>query len=252
MSIFESMKLRLLQGDPIVHDVKNASIPGRFRAFPEIIDTLCPKGCGECAKVCPTNAITLNPVKIDLGLCVFCPACEQSCPQHKIHFINNYRTAATSRESLIVGGDTKTITPQKASEKIRNYFGRSLKLRQISAGGCNGCELELNALNNVNFDMGRFGIEFTASPRHADGIVITGPITKNMDKALRICYEAIPNPKIVILTGSCAISGGVFGMSQDIDRKFLEENKVDLYVPGCPPHPLTFICGILDYLDRKV
>jgi Ni,Fe-hydrogenase III small subunit/NAD-dependent dihydropyrimidine dehydrogenase PreA subunit len=251
LSLFDAIRLRILQGDPIVHDVRGAKPPSRFRAFPEVDPKACAQGCDACVKVCPTNAITLNPLKIDLGKCVFCPACEAACPKKAIRFTNNYIMAATRREDLIIPGFTQFITPEKASEKIRKYFGRSLKLRQVSAGGCNGCELELNALNNVNFDMGRFGIEFTASPRHADGIVITGPITKKMKNALDICYEAVPNPKIVILTGSCAISGGVFQESKETDRKFLEENKVDLYVPGCPPHPLTFICGILDFLGRK-
>ena len=143
------------------------------------------------------------------------------------------------------------IKPDLASAKIRSYFGRSLKLRQISAGGCNGCELELNALSNVNFDIGRYGIEFVASPRHADGIVITGPLTKNMAAAIQICYDAVPEPKIVILVGTCAISGGIFKDSSELDRKFMSENKIDLYIPGCPPHPLTFINGFLDWLGRK-
>ena len=251
MTLLEAIKLRLLMADPIVHDVKNAVLPPRFRSMPSIADKACVAGCDKCVSVCPTNAITLNPLKIDLGKCVMCPACEMACPQGIISSKKTNHISATKREDLIISAATKEITPEKASAKIRSYFGRSLKLRQVSAGGCNGCELELNALNNVNFDMGRFGIEFTASPRHADGIVITGPITKNMEKALRICYEAVPNPKLVILTGSCAISGGVFQESKEIDRKFLEETKVDLYIPGCPTHPLTFVCGLLEYLGRK-
>jgi Ni,Fe-hydrogenase III small subunit len=139
-----------------------------------------------------------------------------------------------------------------ASKKIKSYFGRSLKLRQISAGGCNGCELELNAASNVNFDMGRFGIEFVASPRHADGIVVSGPFTKAMAQAAEICFEAVPVPKIIILAGACAISGGIFKNSPEIDRIFLTSHTIDLYIPGCPPHPLTFITGILNWLGRKI
>jgi len=246
----DAIKIRILQGDPIVHDVRNASLPELFRGLPTIDDKACLSGCSKCAEVCPTNAIKVNPVSIDLGLCVFCPLCEETCPEKIIHFTNNYHLAIDRKEKLVVTKETKTISPDKASEKIRNYFGKSLKLRQISAGGCNGCELELSALSNVNFDMGRYGIEFVASPRHADGIVITGPLTQNMAKAIEICYEAVPNPKIIIVFGTCAISGGIFQNSSELQRKFLEKNKIDLFIPGCPPHPLTFINGLLDWLDK--
>jgi len=247
----EAIKIRLLQGDPIIHDVRNAKLPPLFRGLPTIADKECPTGCKKCVEVCPTNAIKLNPVQIDLGLCVFCPLCEEVCPQKIIHFTNDYHTAVDSREKLLITNETNLISPEVASKKIKKYFGRSLNLRQISAGGCNGCELELNALSNVNFDFGRFGIEFVASPRHADGVVITGPLTQKMSNAIEICYEAVPNPKIIILFGACAISGGIFKASEVIQRKFLEENKIDLYIPGCPPHPLTFINGLLDWLDKK-
>lgn len=247
----DTLKIRLLQGDPIVHDVRNAQLPPLYRGLPKIENKECPNGCTKCADVCPTNAIKLNPVQIDLGLCVFCPLCEETCPEKIIHFTNDFHTSVDTREKLIITKETKSIKPEIASKKIRKYFGKSLKLRQISAGGCNGCELELNALSNVNFDMGRYGIEFVASPRHADGIVITGPITSNMANAIEICHEAVPNPKIIILFGACAISGGIFQNSEAIQRKFLAENKIDLFIPGCPPHPLTFINGLLDWLAKK-
>ena len=134
--------------------------------------------------------------------------------------------------------------------EIQKVFGKSLKLRQVSAGGCNGCEMELNACSNVNFDMGRFGIDFVASPRHADGIVITGPVTENMANALEDCYKSVPNPKIVILCGACAISGGIFQNSAKLNREFIETHKIDLYIPGCPVHPLTFINAILDFTGQ--
>ena len=153
---------------------------------------------------------------------------------------------------MVKEGDDASITVDGHSVRpeIRQLFGRSLKLRQVSAGGDNSCEWELNAANNVQFDMSRFGIEFVASPRHADGLVITGPITANMAEALQICYDAIPEPKIVVLAGTDAISGGVFAGSQSIDRSFLDRVKVDLYIPGNPVHPLTFINGLLN-LTRK-
>jgi len=134
---------------------------------------------------------------------------------------------------------------------MTKIFGRSLKLRQVSAGGCNGCEFELNACGNVNFDMGRFGIEFVSSPRHADGIVITGPVTIPMAVALEDTYLAIPDPKIVVAVGACAISGGIFAGAPAINREFFDKYRVDLYVPGCPVHPLTFINGLLDFLTKR-
>jgi len=249
--MIDALKLRILQGDPVVHDVRNASLPKLFRGLPEIADKECPDGCKKCAEVCPTNAIKLDPVRINLGLCIFCPLCEETCPEKIIHYTNDYRIAADTKEKLIVSRSTKGISPEAASEKIRNYFGKSLKLRQISAGGCNGCELELNALSNVNFDLGRYGIEFVATPRHADGVVITGPITRNMAAATELCYNAVPNPKIIILFGACAISGGIFQKSIQTEREFLNKHIIDLYIPGCPPHPLTFICGLIDWLNRK-
>ncbi len=249
--MIESIHLRVLQGDPIVHDVHHASLPPLFRGMPALHPETCPDGCGTCQSVCPTHAIQLNPLKVDLGLCVFCPLCEQECPEQAIHFTNEYHIACSTRSQLVVDGSQKRITPELASKQIRKYFGSSLKLRQISAGGCNGCEAELNALSNVNFDMGRFGIEFVASPRHADGIVITGPITKAMADAAFICYDAVPSPKIVILVGACAVSGGIFQDSMEVNREFLEQHPIDLFIPGCPPHPLTFITGLLDWFGRK-
>jgi Ni,Fe-hydrogenase III small subunit/NAD-dependent dihydropyrimidine dehydrogenase PreA subunit len=247
----DAIKIRILQGDPIVYDVRNVQFPKRYRGLPIIADMECASGCNKCEEVCPTNAIKLNPLQIDLGLCVFCPLCEETCPEKIINFTNDYHTVVDKKDKLIITKEIKSIKPDIASKKIVEYFGKSLKLRQISAGGCNGCELELNALSNVNFDMGRYGVEFVASPRHADGIVITGPITSNMANATKICYDAVPNPKIIIVFGACAISGGIFKTSAVIQRKFLNENKIDLYIPGCPPHPLTFINGLLDWLDKK-
>jgi Ni,Fe-hydrogenase III small subunit len=144
-----------------------------------------------------------------------------------------------------------TLNQDMIRKEISKYFSGSLKLRQVSAGGDNSCELELNACGNVNFDMGRFGIEFVASPRHADGIVITGPITENMAEPLQICYDAIPHPKIIILAGTDAISGGIFTGSPALNRSFLNNYKIDLYVPGNPIHPLTFINGVLELIRKR-
>ena len=199
--------------------------------------------------------MNINHLKIDIGKCTFCGACKNICERNAINFSNFYKLTSSKRENLVI--DERTTeelfykTAVEVKKEITSVFSKSLKLRQVSAGGCNGCEMELNAASNVNFDMGRFGIDFVASPRHADGLVITGPITKNMVYALEDCYKAVPDPKIVILCGTCAISGGVYQNSTEIDRSFLEKYKVDLYIPGCPVHPLTFINGILDYIRER-
>jgi Ni,Fe-hydrogenase III small subunit len=134
--------------------------------------------------------------------------------------------------------------------KSRRLFGRSLKLRQVSAGGCNGCEADVNVLNTVVFDLGRFGIQFVASPRHADGLLITGPVTENMWLALQKTYDAVPAPKLVIAVGACAISGGPYRDHPEVHNGADAMLRVDLYVPGCPPHPLTILDGLLRLLGK--
>lgn len=238
------LKALLLQKNQLIKDIKNTKMRENFKGRPEVNFSIC-TGCNICGEGCPSNAIEKG--KIDLGKCVFCLECERNCPQSVIKFTANNKMGATIRENLIINDK---IEPIKAKEEINRVFGHSLKLRQVSAGGCNSCEMELNATSNANFDMGRFGIEFVASPRHADGIVITGPITKNMAKALEDTYQAIPEPKIIILVGTCAISGGIYQNSAELNRDFLQKHKIDLYIPGCPPHPLVIINAILDFIKK--
>jgi len=246
-----NVKILVHQGKQYIPDVTKAQIPGIFRGRPEIsmeiVDT------NTLVELCPTDAIASNPVSIDLGKCVFCGECAFAFPD-KIKFTKDYKIATNQREGLIIKeGDPKNIVlnPELIKKEIASFFSGSLKLRQVSAGGDNSCELELNACSNVNFDMSRFGIEFVASPRHADGIVITGPITESMAEPLQICYDAIPSPKIIILAGTDAISGGIFADSPALNRGFLEKYKVDLYVPGNPIHPLTFINGVLELIRKR-
>ena len=241
--MFNTIKLKYFQGAQYIKDIKNAKINENFRGFPIIKE-------GEInTSICPLKAISTNPNSIDLGKCTLCGACK--CD--KIQFSNNYKLASTSRKKLIITENTSyedfRKNAVKINKEIKRIFSKSLKLRQVSAGGCNGCEMELNACSNSNFDMSRFGIDFVASPRHADGIVITGPITENMKDALEDCYISTPNPKIVILVGACAISGGIFENSTTINREFLKKHQIDIYIPGCPVHPLTFINAILDFLN---
>lgn len=249
--MLNNFKIIYHQGKQFIPDVTNVVVPGIYRGRPVITTEKINEI--ELKNICPTNAIAINPVSIDLGKCAFCGECAKIFPD-KISFTKDYKIATNKREDLIINeGDNNFIKlkPELIRKEIRKLFGGSLKLRQVSAGGDNSCEAELNATSNVNFDMGRFGIEFVASPRHADGIVITGPITENMAEPLQICYDAIPEPKIIILAGTDAISGGIFANSPALNRTFLEKNKIDLYIPGNPIHPLTFINGVLDLIRKK-
>lgn len=242
--MLDTLKLRIYQGQQFIKDIQNAPMREQFRGFPIISDTQVDEA------ICPTGAISNNPLSIDMGKCTFCGACARKCSA--IKFSNYYKLASTDRKKLIITpnmtGEEFNKTAFEVRKEIKKVFGKSLKLRQVSAGGCNGCEMELNACSNVNFDMGRFGIDFVASPRHADGIVITGPMSENMAYALEDCYKSTPNPKIVVLCGACAISGGIFQNSTKLNREFLEKYPIDLYIPGCPVHPLTFINAILNFI----
>jgi Ni,Fe-hydrogenase III small subunit/NAD-dependent dihydropyrimidine dehydrogenase PreA subunit len=252
--MFETYKIWKHQGKQYIPDISKPVLPALFRGRPVIEAKPCADGCNACSEACPTEAIQLHPMRLDLGLCIFCKECEWVCPDSKIKFTNDYKIATNVRERLVVAEGQEnpiSLNADQVRKEIMDYFGGSLKLRQVSAGGDNSTEMELNASVNVNFDMGRYGIDWVASPRHSDGIVISGPITENMSEALQICYDAVPDPKIVILAGTDAISGGIFKDSPAIRRDFLEKYKVDLYVPGNPPHPLTFVNGVLELIGAK-
>jgi Ni,Fe-hydrogenase III small subunit len=192
------------------------------------------------------NAIRLT---LDLGRCLFCNECVNACPTGAIQFTSDHRMAATRREDLVVDGGRMRLA-QAIEEPRRRLLRRSLKLRQVSAGGSAGCELEAAALGNVVFDAGRFGVEFVASPRHADGLLVTGPVTANMLGALQKTYQAIPPPKVVIAAGAASISGGPFAGNPEVKDGIGGLLPVDLYIPGHPPHPLTILDGILRLLGR--
>ena len=247
MSLFQSIAVRKSQGSQYIPNPRTAQ-PAGFRGLPVLRDAPCATNCRACMEVCPSQAVQLAPLQIDLGRCVLCGDCVSSCPEQIISFTNQVQLATTEREHLRVSASRPVPDPVTVSAELHRIFGRSMKLRSVSAGGCNGCELEVNASGNVNFDLGRYGIDVVASPRHADALVLTGPITRNMAQALELCWQAMPEPKIVIAVGACAISGGVFAGSDALDRSFLERFKPSLYVPGCPAHPLTLVCGILDLL----
>lgn len=250
--MFEEYKILKSHGKQFIPDVTKPNLPNTFKGRPIISDEEINNQ--ELIDLCPTEAIANdNGIIIDIGKCTFCGECAFRFPQ-KVKFSNDYKTATNDRRSLIIKeGEEKLVKIDQSiiRKEIKSLFGRSLRLREVSAGGDNSSELELNATVNPNFDLARFGIDWVPSPRHADGLVLTGPISKNMAEALQICWDAIPDPKLLILAGTDAISGGIFANSPAIDRSFLDGKIVDLYVPGNPVHPLTFVNGILE-LTRKI
>lgn len=298
-----SILVRLRQGRRTTKYPKGAvpALPARFRGLPQFDLALCAPDCAACAEACPTEAITLGPdPSLDLGRCLFCPDCTRACPTGALTFGADHRLATRRREDLVlpaVSPDTGTTGTLRRAEalgaELRRLLGRSLKLRQVSAGGCNGCELDTNVLTTIGWDLGRFGIQFVASPRHADGILVTGAISENMRVALLKTWEAVPAPKIVVAVGACAISGGPFRGHQEVlgglpglpdhaasdpaggreypllaaaatpggarpdpapfrsgAESIPAALPIDLYVPGCPPHPLTILDGLLRLLGR--
>ncbi len=250
--MFRSLRVRIAQGRQYIGDLRAAS-PANFRGLPVIGAAPCASACHACADACPTHAFTsLEPLEIDLGRCIQCGDCAPVCPEQKLTFSTGCHTAAVRREDLLISAARPTPPPIAVSAALKKQFGRSLRLRSVSAGGCNGCEAELNAVGNVNFDLGRYGIEFVASPRHADGLVLSGPITHNMAEPLQLCFDAQPRPRFVLAFGACAISGGLFAQAPQVERLFLEHNVPVLYVPGCPPHPLTLVVALMDVLGIAV
>lgn len=246
--MLEELKIMYNNGKQFIPDLRSAELKAPFRGRPEISEAKIDEKA--LADTCPMDAISTNPICIDLGKCNFCNECAFRFPE-KIKFTADYKLATNIREKLIIKEKDNSqiqVESNKIRKEIRSIFKRSLKLRQVSAGGDNSCELELGACGNANFDMGRFGIEFVASPLHSDGIVVTGPISENMSEALKIAYDLVPEPKLFILCGVDAISGGIFSAGEAIDRSILNGKEVDLYIPGNPPHPLTIINGILDLI----
>jgi Ni,Fe-hydrogenase III small subunit/NAD-dependent dihydropyrimidine dehydrogenase PreA subunit len=257
MFVIDTIAHRLKRGCETMAYPKGPApaLPDRHGGALKVDAAKCAEGCNACVPVCPTQAIVRDlgkPVALDLGKCIFCAACVEVCPTKAITQTGDHRLAVRRREDLLLGEPEKEQVRLAVAldEKVRKLFGRSLRLRQVSAGGCAACEADTNVLGTIGWDLGRFGIQFVASPRHADGLLITGPVTKNMELALQKTYAAVAAPKIVIAVGACAIAGGPFIGHPQVLNGAGAVVPVDLFVPGCPPHPVTILDGLLRILGR--
>jgi len=221
-------------------------LPERYRGRPQIVPDAPAELVAHCAAACPQEAIDAEKKCIDMGRCVFCGTCEHLSEGRFVKFTQDFEIATAEKEHLVTDGSLPALADH-AKQHFKKLFGRSLQLRQVSAAGCNSCEADLNVLATPFFDLARFGINFVASPRHADAIVVTGPISRNMKTALLQTYEAVPAPKAVIAVGSCTLSGGPFRGSPEITEGLDQLLPVDLFIPGCPPHPLTNLHAFLSF-----
>jgi Ni,Fe-hydrogenase III small subunit len=251
--MLEFLRIRLKQGTPTSRFPEgSAEFPERFRGRPRLDPTKCDGTCTGCSERMPSALLThgaTGGVELDVGACLFSPDEGTACTNGALKFTHDYRLASRSRSGLVgPSGEVELATALDA--RMRRLFGRSLRLRSVAAGSCNGCEAELVALGNVVFDLARFGVQFVASPRHADGLVVTGAVSTNMRTALQETWEATPAPRLVIAVGACAINGGPFRGSPEVGNGVPQGLPVDLWIPGCPPHPLTILDGMLRLLGR--
>lgn len=240
-----------------------------FIGKPVIDGIKCTK-CGECIARCPSGAIVENEKThvpgVNYDVCIFCALCEEVCPAGAAVMTTEFELAEKRRDALRVNpdrygsveGDEGIEAEEEAceelgrqlAEEIRKRFGRSLQIREVDAGSCNGCDYEINALNNPFNDIERFGIHFVASPRHADMLLVTGPASRNMELALEKTYMAAPDPKLVVAVGACACSGGIFQDTYMTPNGIDSVIPVDVYIPGCPPRPQALLYGILKAINK--
>ena len=250
--MIRAIRARLQQGTRTASfPAGEADLPERFRGRP-VRDAARCHDCAACQARMPSALLeAAGPARarLDAGASLFAPEEADACASGAIGFTRDFRMGTASRDGL--RSESGEIALADAlGQTTRRLFGRSLRLRSVAAGSCGGCEAELVALSNVVFDMARFGIQFVASPRHADGMVVTGAVSHNMRDAVYRTYEAMPDPKLVIVVGACAINGGPFRGSPEVANGIPADFPVDLWLPGCPPHPLTVLDGLLRLLGR--
>ena len=217
------------------------NLPPDFKGRPEVAADTTQDDVEKMRTVCPVKdalAFRDGKASLDMGRCIFCGRCAEVCP--KVRFTKEYRLGVFRREDLVVRAGEGEYTPPVQTDPEALAHNGSLHLREVSAGGCAACELDANVLGTPAWDMARFGIRFAASPRHADSIYLTGPISENMQLALDKTYAAAPDPKFLIAAGSCAISGGLY-------RKGRHPVEPAMYIPGCPPHPATTLEALLRF-----
>ena len=217
--------------------------------------------CGECTGRCPASAIVLDKkIGFNLDDCVFCSLCADICPEKAISMSHDFELSARDRNGLRASPivvekveapfEDYELLGSRLKEKINKYFGRSLSIREVDAGSCNGCDNEINALNSPYNDLERFGMHFVASPRHADMLLVTGTAARNMELALIKTYNATPDPKLVVAVGACACGGRIFKDSYSTRNGIDCIIPVDVYIPGCPPRPQALMYGILMAIER--
>lgn len=230
---------------------------------------VCPTGAIECRDEADEHGI-IRSATLDLGKCIFCGLCAEvepairMTPQCELAVRSRGSLRHTARYRLPTDGtparlldppppasaEAITAAGRQLQARIQSVLGRSLHIREVDAGSCNGCEVEINGLNSPVYDLERFGIHFVASPRHADMLLVTGPVTRNMELALQKTYAATPDPRLVVAVGACGCSGGIFGVNYATCGAVDAVIPVDVYIPGCPPNPHALLHGILLAIGR--